>query len=123
MNTIEIIQESNPNQPENYRAICGEKQALGISPGQALDELEQQLTNIETNTLIIIRRFVPDKFFPQPQHDKLQQLMNRFHESQDNQQLLSSKEQQELDKLATAELAAAEERAREILANFKNKET
>ena len=40
MNTIEIIQESTPNQPTTYRAICGEKQALGISPGQALDKLE-----------------------------------------------------------------------------------
>ncbi len=40
MNTIEIIQESTPNKPTTYRAICGKKQALGISPGQALDELE-----------------------------------------------------------------------------------
>ena len=123
MNTIEIIQESTPNQPANYRAICGEKQALGISPGQALDELEQQLTNLETNTLIIIRRFVPDRFFPQPEHEKLQQLMNRFHESQDNRQLLSKEEQQELQDLAAAELAAATERTREILANLKNQET
>lgn len=59
MNTIEIIQESEPNQPITYRAICGEKQALGRSPGQALDELEQQLTALETNTLIIVMMRLP----------------------------------------------------------------
>ena len=111
MNTIEIIQESEPNQPTNYRAICGEKQALGRSPGQALDELEQQLTALETNTLIIVQRFLPDRFFPQLQHHKLQQLMNKFHEGQDSQQHLSNEEQNELETLAEAELAAANERA------------
>ncbi len=123
MNTIEIIQESTPNQPTTYRAICGEKQALGISPGQALDELEEQLTNIETNTLIVIQRFLPDRFFSQPQHEKLQQLMNKFHESQDNRQLLSREEQQELEELTAAELAAATERTRDILGNLNNQET
>ena len=42
--------------------------------------------------------------------------MNRFHKSQDNQQLLSAQEQQELEELAAAELAAATERAKDILA-------
>ncbi|NEN90253.1 MAG: hypothetical protein F6K48_15570 [Okeania sp. SIO3H1] len=65
-----------------------------------MDELEQQLTNLETNTLIVIQRFVPERFFSPLQHDKLQQLMNKFHESQDNQQLLSREEQQELEALA-----------------------
>ncbi|NEO54604.1 MAG: hypothetical protein F6K54_16865 [Okeania sp. SIO3B5] len=123
MNTIEIIQESTPNQSTTYRAICGEKQALGISPGQALDELEQQLTNLETNTLIVIQRFVPDRFFYQPQYEKFQQLINRLHKNQDNQQLLSREEQQELEELTAAELAAATERSREIWANLKNQET
>ncbi|MGD1702545.1 hypothetical protein [Dapis sp. BLCC M229] len=116
------IHESSPNKSTTYRAICGEKQALEISPVQVLDELEQQLTNLQTNTLIFIQRFVPDIFFSQPQHERLQQLMNRFHESQDNQQLLSREEQQELEELPEAELAAATARARKILANLKNQE-
>nr|WP_293105354.1 antitoxin family protein [Okeania sp. SIO2F4] len=57
------------------------------------------------------------------QDEQLQQLMNKFHESQDNQQLLSREEQQELEELAVAELTAATERTREILANLKNQET
>lgn len=120
MNTIEILQESALNQPKIYRAICGEKQALGHSPGQALDELEQQLTAPETNTLIIVQRFLPDRFFPEPQHQKLQQLMNQFHEGQDNQKRLSNEEQNELEALAEAELAAANKRAKEFLKKINN---
>jgi protein subunit release factor A len=119
MKTIEIIQESPSNKSTTYRAICGEKQALGRSPGQALDELEQQLAAPETNTLIIIQRFLPDHFFPEPQHQKLRQLMNKFHEGQDNQQDLSNEEQNELEALAEAELAAANERAKELLERIK----
>ncbi|MEA5496999.1 hypothetical protein VB834_19340 [Limnoraphis robusta Tam1] len=123
MNTIEIIQESEPNQPITYRAICGEKQALGRSPGQALDELEQQLSALETNTLIIVQRFLPDRFFPQPQHQKLQQLMNKYHESKDHQKDLSNEEQNELETLAEAELAAANERAKKLLETIKHQQS
>ncbi|MGB3533913.1 MAG: hypothetical protein WBA13_10395 [Microcoleaceae cyanobacterium] len=123
MNTIEIFQESELNYSTAYRAICGEKQAIGRSPGQALDELEQQLNPLETNTLIIVQRFLPDRFFPQPQHHKLQQLMNKYHESKDNQKDLSNEEQNELEALAEAELAAANERAKEFLNKINNQQS
>jgi hypothetical protein len=43
MTTIEIIRESASEQVAVYRAIAGERQAVGVTPGEALDALERLL--------------------------------------------------------------------------------
>lgn len=60
MTTIEILSEVT-RERTIYRAICGSQQATGATPGQALDQIEQDLATQEEfprgETLVIVKRF------------------------------------------------------------------
>jgi len=66
MTIIKIVSEVSPKQTV-YRAICGVQEAIGVTPGEALDLLEQKLATQglreNSNTVIIVQRFRPDDFF------------------------------------------------------------
>jgi hypothetical protein len=117
--TIEIVQEQGDAQQTTYRAIRGDRQAAGITPGQALDTLERMLAMQggvgEEGTLVIVQRFRPDAFFTTKQQARLQELMSRFHEACNAGQELSPEEKQELEQLVDAEWRAAIERGAAIL--------
>ncbi|WP_204105778.1 MULTISPECIES: hypothetical protein [Spirulina sp. CCY15215] len=118
MTTIAIIPESD-DRTAKYRAICGQKQAIGSTPGQALDNIEQQLNDAgivrDSATAIILHRTQSDRFFPSQQHKKLQDLMARFHETSATRNALSDGDRQELDRLAELELEAAIQRSQSLL--------
>jgi translation initiation factor 2 beta subunit (eIF-2beta)/eIF-5 len=117
--TIEIVQEQGDTQQPVYRAIRGDRQAAGTTPGQALDTLERMLAmqgGVEKEgTLVIVQRFRPDAFFTAKQQARLQELMSRFHEACNTGQDLSPEEKQELERLVDAEWRAAVERGSAIL--------
>ena len=58
-----------------YRAISGQQQAAGVTPGQALDQIEQVLSTQEEppqgETLVILQRFRPDNLFSAQQQTRL----------------------------------------------------
>lgn len=118
MTTIAIIPESD-DRTAKYRAICGSKQAIGATPGQALDNIEQQLNDAgivrDSATAIILHRTRGDRFFPAEQHEKLQDLMARFHETSATGNALSDSDRKELDRLAELELEAAIQRSQSLL--------
>jgi hypothetical protein len=120
MATIEIIAEVN-QEATIYRAICGEQEATGATPGQALDLIEQKIGDVnEGSTLIIMRRFRPDKFFTREQQHKLEELMLNHHQKINKGQIISSQEQQELSSLVEAEFEAAIERSRQLLSEMES---
>lgn len=118
MTTIEILPEVTSEQTL-YRAICGERQATGATPGQALDQIEQALAtqedSFESETLVIVQRFRPDNLFTASSKARLQELMEQFHEAVAEGEVLSPENQQELESLVEAELEATIERAARIL--------
>lgn len=118
MKTIEIVSETR-NKQTVYRAICGEQQATGITPGEAFDLLEQKLglQNHADNgdTLIILQRFGSDNFFTAEKQLRLRELMDRFHRANDVGNQLVIAEKQELETLVDAEWNAAIERAEAII--------
>lgn len=117
MTTIEIVLESSKKTV--YRAICGEQQAAGVTPGEALDLLEQKLGlqgHVENgNTLIILQRFRPDNFFTAEKQLRLRELMDRFHHANDVGNQLVISEKQELETLVDAEWNAAIERTEAMI--------
>jgi hypothetical protein len=125
MTTIEIISEVSAEQTV-YRAMCGAQQATGVTPGEALDLLEDKLATQELgdngNTVIIIQRFRPDNFFITEQQLRLRELMDRFHEATDKGEEFDSAKKQELETLVDAELQAAIERAEAILKKTQSNE-
>ena len=116
---IEIIREQQDSQPVVYRALRGNHQASGATPGEALDTLESlleaQAEEPNEVTLVILQRFRPDAFFGVEQQARLQQLMGRWREARERGETLLPAEQAELEWLAQAEWRAASQRARALL--------
>ena len=122
---IEIIREQNKAQQKPaYRAIGGNRQAVGPTPGQALDTLERMLATVGgadgEGTLVIVQRFRPDAFFTAEEQARLQELMDRFHEAYASGQDLAPEEKEELERLVDAEWQAAIERGAAILKQAKS---
>jgi hypothetical protein len=118
MTTIKIISEISAEKTI-YRASCGAQQAIGITPGQALDMLEKELAiqrlGDSGGTLIIVQRFRPDEFFTAKQQLRLRELMEQFHQAKTVGEAFDSAKKQELETLVDAEWNAAIERAEAIL--------
>jgi hypothetical protein len=119
MTTIEIIREQADKQNAVYRAICGEQQAAGVTPGEALDALERLLAmggeEQEAGTVVIMQRFRPDAFFTEAQQMRLRELMDQFHAARDSCQEFPPEQKQELETLVHAEWQAAINRAEALL--------
>ena len=117
MTTIKIVLESSKQTV--YRAICKDQQAAGITPGEALDLLEQKLGlqgHVENGSiLIILQRFRSDNFFTAEKQLRLRELMDRFHHDNDMGNQLVISEKQELETLVDAEWNAAIERAEAMI--------
>ncbi|HEX8680842.1 MAG TPA: hypothetical protein VF707_00915 [Ardenticatenaceae bacterium] len=119
MTIIEIVEEQSQDQTRSYRAMGGDQQATGATPGQALDTLDRMLT-VQGDTgggemLVIVQRFRPDSFFTSQQQARLQELVQRFHDAGDDRHALSPEEQQELEQLVDAEWQAAIQRGSALL--------
>jgi len=116
MQTIAILPELSSN-PPTYRAICGDHQATGQTPGQALDRLEAELATEPTTgeTLVILQRFRPDDFFTAAQQQRLRELMDQFQTAIAQGEQLDPTRQGELESLAQAELEANIQRSQRLL--------
>ncbi|GIK59069.1 MAG: hypothetical protein HND44_11050 [Chloroflexi bacterium] len=119
LTTIEIIHEPHPKKKAIYRAIHGDQQASGKTAGQALDSLEELLAATtqqeKEGTIVILQRFRPDEFFSSQQQNRMQALMNRFHDALAVDESLSDEERQELEHLISQEWQAAIARAASFL--------
>ena len=119
MTTIEIIKELSSLGTVAYRAVYSKLQAVGKTPGQALDALESLFTEEqkekEEGTLIIVQRFHPDRFFNSFKQARLRELMDKFHNAVKEGQNLSPEEMTELEALVNAEYQGTAERAAVIL--------
>ena len=116
MQTIAILPELSSD-PPTYRAICGEHQVTGQTPGQALDQMEAELTAEPASgeTLVILQRFRPDDLFTVTQQQRLRELMAQFQAAIAQGSQLDPTLQAELESLAEAELEANIQRSQRLL--------
>jgi hypothetical protein len=101
----------------SWRAISGDKQAVGQTAGQALDAISAQLGDQESGTLIIVQNQRPDEFFNKQQCDRLELLMAKWREARDSGRSLDASEQAELEALIESEVNASALRASASLAS------
>ena len=118
MTTISIVPESPSAPNAKYRAIAGNRQSLGNTPGEALDAISSQLTEQDAGTLFVIQQMQPDRFFDRTQQMRLSELMQRWRSARDSGTAFSPQEQTELDQLARAELDATSKRASALLSEI-----
>jgi hypothetical protein len=107
MTTIAIVPDDPKSSPLRYRAVAGERQSVGATPGQAVDALTAQLGEAQGATLIVVQTMHPDAFFNTEQQQRLTELMGRWRAARDAGSTLPPDEQTELDALIEAELRAA----------------
>jgi hypothetical protein len=114
MTTVAIVPEGSPGPPA-FRAVAGELQSVGRTPGEALDALTAQLDPSAAGTLVVVQQMRPDQYFTDEQQQRLQHLMARWRVARDSGSSLSPVEQAELEALVEAELRAVAERSAALL--------
>ena len=112
MTAITILPEKLGTVETIYRALAGERESVGRSPGEALDAMTAQLGDDETEMVVIIQSLLPDGFFTAAQQHRLEELMTRWRTARDSGGSLAEQEQAELQSLVEAELDAARRRAK-----------
>ena len=103
MTTISILPESPSLAETKYRAVAGQRQSLGNTPGEALDSITAQLNEQESGTLIVVQQMRPDRFFNETQQTRLAFLMDRWRTGRDRGAPLPPEETAELDQLVSVE--------------------
>jgi hypothetical protein len=107
MTKVIIFHEPFEGGKSRYRAIAGNRQSVGATPGEALDAISAKLPADRAGTLVVVQNFGGDEFFTDDQHRRLQSLMLRWRAARDNGASLPEEDQIELESLVTAELEAA----------------
>jgi hypothetical protein len=118
MTAVSILPESVAANDTTYRAVAGDRQSVGRTPGEALDALTAQLDEQESGTLVIVQNLRPDRFFTAQQQQRLLELMAHWRKARDAGSSLPAEEQAELTALVEAELQAAAQRAQALLASL-----
>jgi len=101
-----------------YRAIDGNKFAVGKTVGSAFDALagEQSRGVFQPEgTFVWIPRYEADQFFPAEQRDRLRLLMDEWRAARDSSTPFPEAKQSELEALVDAELDAMAQRAQAYL--------
>ncbi|MCE9567546.1 MAG: hypothetical protein K8U57_36565 [Planctomycetes bacterium] len=115
MSTITVLPDDPRSSTPTFRAMGGDKQAVGPTIGQAIDELRTELGNPQETTLVIVQPVTPDALFTAVQRDRLAALMGKWRQARNDSTTLPAAEQNELDALVETELRAAAERAAQLL--------
>jgi hypothetical protein len=114
MDTISVL-PSDPGSPTLFTAVVGDKQAVGATIGQAIDELLALTHGPTETTLVVIQPMKPDRFFTAEQRARLGDLMAKLRASRDRGVALPADERAELEGLVQAELKATAERGTALL--------
>lgn len=118
MTTISILPEPPSATEPKYRAVAGQRQSIGNTPGEALDAISAQLNEQESGTLLVIQQMRADRFFSESQRQRLAALMQQWRTARDQGTGLSGVDQTELNQLVADELEASTKRANSLLSEL-----
>src|SRR5215471_5448997 len=99
MTSIAIHTENSEAGAPRFRAVAGNRQAVGRTMGEALDALTADWGDDIQETAVFIQRFEPDAYFTAAQYYRMQELLAR-------RATLTAEERRELETLIDAELDA-----------------
>lgn len=118
MTTVAIIPVESAGGAPSYEAVAGQRAASGETAGEALDALSASFPELESESLLLVQRFRPDRFFSVDQQRRMKELMNRWRHSRDGGVPISAAELSELEALIDAELVASGRRAAAAAGNL-----
>ena len=108
MTSIAIHTENSKAGTLRFRAVAGNRQAVGRTMGEALDALTADWGDDIQETAVLIQRFEPDAYFTAAQYHRMQELLAR-------RAILTAEERRELETLIDAELDATIARADSLM--------
>jgi hypothetical protein len=111
MTKVAVYHESADREAMAFRAVSGRNQAMGRTPGEALDALASQLSREDSDNFVIVRSMSPDRFFDAAQRSRLESLMALKREAIAGNARLTALEEAELEQLVDAEVRATTDRA------------
>ena len=108
MTSITIRTEDSNADTPRFRAVAGNRQAVGRTMGEALDALTADWGDDIQETAVFIQRFEPDAYFTAAQCQRMQELLAR-------RATLTAEARGELEALIDAELDATIARTEGLL--------
>jgi hypothetical protein len=108
MTSIAIRTDSSNADTPRFRAVAGNRQAVGRTMGEALDALTADWGDDIRETVVFIQRFESDTYFTAAQYHRMQELLTR-------RAVLTAEERGELEALIDAELDATIARTEGLL--------
>ena len=115
MTRVAILPETKSGGDRAFRAVAGDKQAVGRTAGEALDGIVTQLSQDAGGTIVVLQTLGPDRFFTAAQQQRLGELMAQWRQARDGGTSLGAAEQAELDQLIEAELEGSALRTADLL--------
>jgi hypothetical protein len=106
--TITVVPESEESGNARVRVFSRDKEASGATLGAAIDALglSEEAWGSDGEPYILLRRFHPDRFFPEKQRTRLINLMAEWRVARDSNQPFPPELQSELESLIEAEQVA-----------------
>jgi hypothetical protein len=114
MATVSVFPDSAGSPARLYRAIAGDRQAVGLTVGGAVDAVTEPMGEPTETTVVIVQPMRPDRFFGAEQIRRLRELMTKWRAALDAGTVLPADEQAELNGLVQAELEAMIERTKAL---------
>src|SRR5215831_16366094 len=108
MTAISIRAENIGTDQPRFRAIAGNRQAVGRTMGEALDVLTADWGKNIQEAAVLIQRFQPDAYFTEAQYGCMQELLAR-------RATLTVEERADLEALIDAELDATIARTESLM--------
>ncbi len=115
MPTISVLPD-DPTTPTHFRAMSGGKQFVAPTVGDAVGGLSAELGPPTETTLVVVQPMTPDRLFTAAQQQRLADLMAAWRTARDAGGTLPPADQHEFETLVRAEVVAATERARALVA-------
>ena len=114
MSTISVFPDETNAATRMYRATSGDREAVGLTVGDAVNGLADQNGSFQETTLVIVQPMKPDRFFTADQISRLQKLMTKWRAALNQGAALPADEQSELNGLVQAELEGMIERTKSL---------
>jgi regulator of protease activity HflC (stomatin/prohibitin superfamily) len=108
MTSIAIRTDNTQAGAPQFRAVAGNRQAVGRTMGEALDALTAGWGDDIQETAVFIQRLQPDAYFTTAQYHRMQELLTR-------RATLTAEERIELETLIDAELDATVARTESLM--------
>ena len=114
MSNVSVFPDASNTTPRLYRAVAGDREAVGLTVGDAVNGVTEPMGDPSETMLILVQPMQPDRFFNAEQIHRLKELMTKWRTALNAGTALPAAEQAELDDLVRVEWEGMIERTKAL---------